>query len=1045
MGVLTPIDSSRLLNELRYDYYSYVEPPVKPVLSKTRFKDVVPGLENAKAGLVRSLAESELYKHQEESVKALEQGKNLILRSGTGSGKTEAWLVYVMRERVKTLAVYPTLALSNDQIRRIHEYSRATGLKAEAIDALRRDDLMKVYGRPRLRSLIAGLDILITNPAFLLNEVKKMAEGSKGRVLDLFISRVGLIVIDELDFYGPREIALLLSMLRLIKELANPGFRVVVLTATLANPEELASYLKELTGREASIVSGNPFRVENRVYIVLGKNLRGVWDEVRRYRGVFERAGVSKDVLKALDSYPDFKRDYHRVLEVAKALNLTIPQSDPDPVEILSRLVHDEGLTLVFTKSIAKAEELARRLRAVLPEELRDKVFAHHHLTSKHEREEAEDKARKGEVKILVSPRTLSQGIDIGLVARIVHVGLPESVREYHQREGRKGRRGSLAYSETIVLPVTRWDKELLSRGVEALKKWMELPLEKVVVNPGNKYMMLFESLAKFMSPVLRSKLSRSEYGFLKGLKLVEGGSLTRFGRNVWKKMNFYEFAPPYGIKRLIETPEATRYLEDISYCDLVEKFQPGSIDYTSDGVVVGFKYSKSPRRMVTAVVEEGISPSTMRREDSLAYAYEEYEKVKWGWGEKPNILSDYINGRLHSEVLCVVYPPRDGFGRYVKLPNRVVWRVYSSGPVLKQVGGKTIAVKDVRIIEVPTSTSGRYDDFTYGFYSELDPREDLALLRIGLAYLMVVLRRTIGVALESIAYEVARVGERKFMGLHEPKSAGLIESLDWLEVRRLVEEYKPDELDDVLLEALDEYAYSDFITYGLRWDLAREFAIKAIDYILLRDRVRVKLRGRELTVPRPSKALRLLSLDAISLPLSEKEDVRIGCVAVFNGDEVVSCIVTSEYGVVNSDDLKRLEEEVLKRVDEGFKVLIYGDETIDAVKSLGLESISLILRALRIEGGLVLVRDEARSELGVDAPLGELELVVPGVDRGTSIADVKMEYERLLSRGRGVKPTALGDRSRALKHRLRDYVSSNARSIMMLHLICASKRPTRS
>lgn len=74
-----------------------------------------------------------LYKHQEEALLASKSGKNLIVTTGTGSGKTECFLIPIidelMREKeqgkltdgVRALIIYPMNALANDQIDRLRK------------------------------------------------------------------------------------------------------------------------------------------------------------------------------------------------------------------------------------------------------------------------------------------------------------------------------------------------------------------------------------------------------------------------------------------------------------------------------------------------------------------------------------------------------------------------------------------------------------------------------------------------------------------------------------------------------------------------------------------------------------------------------------------------------------------------------------------------------------------------------------------------------------------------------------------------------------
>ena len=76
--------------------------------------------------IVQSLQLDKFYKHQEEAIQLILQGRHTIISTGTGSGKTEAFLLpiidYCLKNRqkgIKAIIVYPMNALANDQMLRL--------------------------------------------------------------------------------------------------------------------------------------------------------------------------------------------------------------------------------------------------------------------------------------------------------------------------------------------------------------------------------------------------------------------------------------------------------------------------------------------------------------------------------------------------------------------------------------------------------------------------------------------------------------------------------------------------------------------------------------------------------------------------------------------------------------------------------------------------------------------------------------------------------------------------------------------------------------
>ncbi|MBP3985521.1 DEAD/DEAH box helicase [Pseudoxanthomonas helianthi] len=104
--------------------------------------------------------------------------------------------------------------------------------------------------------------------------------------------------------------------------------------------------------------------------------------------------------------------------------------------ERIAQLVEQHATTLVFVNTRRMAERAARHLGELLGKE---HVAAHHGSLAKELRLDAEQKLKRGELKVLVATASLELGIDIGDVDLVCQIGSPRSIAAFLQRVGRSG------------------------------------------------------------------------------------------------------------------------------------------------------------------------------------------------------------------------------------------------------------------------------------------------------------------------------------------------------------------------------------------------------------------------------------------------------------------------------------------------------------------------------------------------------------------------------------------------------------------------------
>jgi ATP-dependent helicase YprA (DUF1998 family)/very-short-patch-repair endonuclease len=214
-----------------------------------------------------------LHKHQEEAARIAKLLANYVLTTGTGSGKSLAYIVpivdYVLRRGsgrgIQAIVIYPMNALANSQHNELtkflcHGYPQGKSpVRFAQYTGQEGDDVRdQIIANPP--------DILLTN--YVMMELiltrpfeRKLVEAAKG---------LAFLVLDELHTYRGRQGADVAMLLRRIKNLLEAkNLQFVGTSATLAGGGNLDEQKKEVAA-VASRLFGSPVLPEH----VIGETLK---------------------------------------------------------------------------------------------------------------------------------------------------------------------------------------------------------------------------------------------------------------------------------------------------------------------------------------------------------------------------------------------------------------------------------------------------------------------------------------------------------------------------------------------------------------------------------------------------------------------------------------------------------------------------------------------------------------------------------------------------------------------------------------------------
>ncbi|MEW6250485.1 MAG: DEAD/DEAH box helicase [Planctomycetota bacterium] len=474
----------------------------------------------------------ELYAHQARAYDAIRAGRDVVIATGTASGKSLCYHLPVLAEFAeepagrsagaagtadtasdcRALYLYPAKALAYDQLGGLQRMVAAAGL-AEAARPACYDGDTPTHKRAGVRRTAT---IILSNPDMLHQSILPYHAKWAG-----FLARLRFVVLDEIHMYrgifGSHVAGVVRRLQRLCTHYggtettaapqrlgastssrgptpATEGRRYrpqfICCSATVGNPRELA---ERLIGRPVELIDedGSP---RGRRYFVLWNP---PWVEERGTQSAkvpgLEGEKEADANVNAHSQVPTFPRSHTAGTadqEVGRYMPVRVYRrsANAEALELLLALLEEGAGTIAFCKARVVAELIYKYATEALKRRRSDLVrriqpYRGGYLPN--ERREIERKLFNGELLGVCSTNALELGIDVGSLDAALIVGFPGTLCSLWQQAGRAGRRrdDSLAIYIAYDDPV---DQYLMRNPGFVFGR----PVEHAIIDPENPHIL---------------------------------------------------------------------------------------------------------------------------------------------------------------------------------------------------------------------------------------------------------------------------------------------------------------------------------------------------------------------------------------------------------------------------------------------------------------------------------------------------------------------------------------------------------------------------
>ena len=383
-----------------------------------------------------------LYSHQAKALEELKMDHNVVITTGTASGKSLIYQASIMETWLNDpsstfLLLYPTKALANDQLSPFQEMSDFLYQKddSQRLKAFIYDGDTDQQKRKAIRKSVS---ILLTNPDMLhLGLMPHHTDWKR------FFANLKFIVIDEVHSYKGVFGSHFSNVIRRLKRIiqfygGNPLF--ICTSATVSDPQ---TFVEKLLECPFSLVDEDgSAHGEKNIYFY---NPPIVDEQLNVRRGILEEG-----------------------------------------LKIASLSIQNKLQTLVFVRARRSVELILRRSKGIFSP---GSILGYRSGYLAAERRKIEQDLKNGKIACVVATNGLELGVDIGGMARVVLLGYPGTIASFRQQIGRAGRTNA-ASSAVFVASMDPLDQYLLANPQFILESSPEQPL----IDPKN-LLILFNQL----------------------------------------------------------------------------------------------------------------------------------------------------------------------------------------------------------------------------------------------------------------------------------------------------------------------------------------------------------------------------------------------------------------------------------------------------------------------------------------------------------------------------------------------------------------------